>query len=133
LRDGELRAMYAIGVPTFAPAPWAGPTKVQLVGHRVGPAVAPSSVLLPDERAWVDAVADRYDTACCKLACKPASAITKSGDPCTTTCVPEGECATRSVGQGLVVMVSSVTTRDCAGSCPAPAAGAPDDPPACAP
>jgi hypothetical protein len=142
LRDGELRAMFAIGVPTFMPAPWAGPTQVQLVGHRVGPAQSPSSVLLPDERAWVDGVAGVYDASCCKLVCQVSTSsaaratakATKPGDPvCTQACVPEGVCETRQVNQGLVVMVSSVTTKDCFGSCPAPASDAPATAPACAP
>jgi hypothetical protein len=148
LRDGELRAMFALGVPTFVPAPWAGPTQVQLAGHRIGPAQAPSSVLLPDERAWVDGVAGTYDASCCKLVCTPpappkaaaraagglSAAVTKPGDPsCTTTCIPEGVCETRSVSQGLVVMVSSVTTKDCFGSCPAPASEPPQAAPVCAP
>lgn len=139
LRDDELRAMFAIGLPMFSPAPWAGPTQVQLVGHRIGPAQAPSSVLLPDERAWIDGIAGSYAARCCTVSCKPPAGSgsgsgSGSGDPgCTTTCVAEGACATGSVSAGLAVMVSSVTTRDCLGSCPAPATGAPDVAPACAP
>jgi hypothetical protein len=111
----------------------------------------PSAVLLPDERAWVDGAVGTYQDSCCRLACKPSAAVidagpggsgagsgsgsgSGSGDPgCTTTCVPEGVCETRSVTDGLVVMVSSVTTRDCSGSCPAPASDAPEVLPACDP
>lgn len=69
LRDGELRAMYAIGRPRFAPEPSAGPTMVRLIGHAVGPAATPNPVLLPEERAWVDATVGGYQSSCCHVAC----------------------------------------------------------------
>ena len=53
------------------------------------------------------------------------------GMTCTNVCVPEGQCQTENLSQGLIVMVSSITTKECFGSCPEPAASAPSGTPTC--
>ena len=72
LRSAQLRAMYAVGLPRFVAEPASGPTFVRLVGHRIGPARAPSEVLMSDERAWVDQTVGRYEDACCAVVCDDA-------------------------------------------------------------
>lgn len=215
LRSDELRAMYAIGAPAFVPEPAAGPTQVRLIGHAIGPAIAPSSLLLPDERSWVDATVGRYTERCCRMVCESPAAGdglrgehgaaddrelidagvpdapvdgggsgasdggasdagsgsgsggsgtgsgssgsdsgggnggsgggntgdgnggggggSGSGTLCTTVCMPEGSCQTASATTGMVVMVSSVTSKECFGSCPEPASHPPSSEPVCAP
>jgi len=258
LRDGQLRVMYAIGLPRFAPEPAAGPTQVRLVGHTIGPARQVNPLLLPEERSWVDATVGAYDDRCCHVECDaPDSATAEADRPgarramaghsvvrrdagasdamledadvpgdamlddagapgdapfdpppadaviafpdagtfppfpdagtfppfpdagtfppfpdagfppfpdaalppgpvpvdagvpvppdapppphdagvpgCRTVCVAEGACATSSAATGLVVLVSAQTTKECNGSCPEPASGAPATEPTCAP
>jgi hypothetical protein len=69
LRDAELRAMYAIGLPRFVPEPSAGPSQVRLVGHAIGPARQVNELLLPEERSWIDAAVGAYDDRCCHVEC----------------------------------------------------------------
>jgi hypothetical protein len=77
LRDGELRAMFAIGLPRFAPEPSAGPTHVRLVGHAIGPAKQANPLLLPEERSWVDGTVGQYADRCCHVECDaPGGAAT---------------------------------------------------------
>ena len=268
LRDGELRAMFAIGLPRFVPEPSAGPTQVRLVGHAIGPARQDNALLLPEERSWIDGTVGDYDDRCCHVECgvagdgahpvanlksravradaithasslpdagtrdagvhdagvpdaggsdawvadaavppdagmpfpdagtfpfpdaatfpvpdagtfplpdagtfppfpdagtfpfpdagthplpdapnpppghdasPPADAPTGPGTPdggapvCHTVCIAEGVCETGSASTGLVVMVSAKTTAECNGSCPEPAANAPEAQPTCEP
>jgi hypothetical protein len=220
LRDADLRAMFAVGVPRFVPEPFAGPSQVRLVSHAIGPAISPSSVLLPDERGWVDGMVGLYDERCCRIECTAGAAAAPAardqvflldagfsrdaslpleagfdagvrdaslpdagfsrdaslpdagfsrdaslpppdagfdagvrdallpppdagwydggtpdagGPECRRVCEPEGTCQTGAAGAGLVVMVSSATTKECFGSCPEPATGVPASGPICGP
>jgi hypothetical protein len=147
VRDGQLLAMYAVGVPRFVPEPLRGPTYVRLVDHQVGPAKTPSSVLLPDERAWVDSSVGLYEASCCTVACTTATATPTAAEVvgettpdvptdetnCQRSCIPEGTCATAVAASGLVVMVSAATSKECFGSCPEPAVGPPPTAPVCSP
>lgn len=169
LRDAQLRAMFAIGVPQFVAMPQSGPWAVEMVGHRIGPARAPSAILRSEERAWVDSRARIYSEACCRIECDPAMPdagvhdtriasafatgdggvmVVDAGPPppvdagpidagssgeCREVCLEEGVCETGVTGEGIVVMVSSVTTAECAGSCPEPATVHPASEPTCAP
>jgi hypothetical protein len=151
LRSNQLTAMAAARFPTLVPAPWAGPTHVQVVEHRIGPVQSPSPVLLADERAWVDGVAGTYASACCHQECTTTAAAAEAqrettddasappigggggGPTCQTVCVAEAQCLTGKVTDGLITMVSSGTSKECFGSCPEPASGAPATGPTCEP
>jgi hypothetical protein len=143
VRSSQFRAMYAIGLPMTT---WLGGTLVQITGHRIGPAQSPSSVLRPEERAYIDQLAGVYSTACCHQECTatsptPTSTQLVGGDPlatgtsgggtCTNVCIPEGQCETGILNQGLIVMVSANTTTECNGPCPEPSASAPSETPTC--
>jgi hypothetical protein len=148
LRDPLTRVMFAVGVPVFIRAPEAGPTHVRMIGHRVGPAKHPSPVLRPEERAWVDMTVGVYEQACCHQECTvpepgpmpapppppPVQGLLADGSSgevtCQTVCIPEGTCET-GILDGLVVMVTGDTWKECFGSCPEPAAVAPAQVPSC--
>ena len=145
LRDGWLRAMAAVDVPVFALVDPADLTRydVVLVGHPVGPLRQPSSLLLPEERAWVDAQVGRYDEVCCHEVCTTARAAgataraTETTPPppppeptCHRECIPEGQCQS-GLSHGLTVMLSGASAAECAGDCPHPAVDAPAEPPTC--
>ena len=153
LRSNQLTAMAAARYPTLVPATWAGPTHVQVTQHRIGPVQSPSSVLLAGERAWVDGMVGTYAGSCCHQECTataaPAAAQRETtndasappigggggggGQTCQTVCVAEGQCLTGAATDGLVTMVSSATLKECFGSCPEPASGAPTAGPTCEP
>lgn len=139
LRDGWLRAMAAVDVPVFALLAPDDPTSywVAVVGHPIGPLQRPSELLLPEERAWVDGRVGRYADRCCHEVCTTAARVSTTTPPpppppptCQVVCEPEGECRT-AMSDGMAVMVAGVTTADCAGDCPHPAANPPSAAPAC--
>ncbi len=55
------------------------------------------------------------------------------GATCETVCIPEGQCQTAMISDGLAVVLTQLTTAECNGSCPEPATGAPVEQPTCRP
>lgn len=139
LRDPWLRAMAAVGWPSMELLAPDDPTSywVRVVGHAVGPVAAPSELLLPEERAWVDGMVGEYHERCCHEVCRATARVVVDGPPtdpppptCTTECIPEGQCAT-ALSTGLITMVAATTTAECAGDCPHPAEAPPEEAPTC--
>lgn len=145
MRDPKNRAMRAHGLPIFqdASAEQGAPGYVRLVGHPVGPTANPSPFLRPEEQGWVEGIVGTYAGSCCRQECtagaKPSldggDLVADNGDiePCTTVCDAEEACPTATLDTGLVVMVTPATTKECFGSCPEAATGAPSLSPTCKP
>lgn len=149
LRDPWLRAMAAVGWPTLELLAPSDPDSywVRVAGHAIGPVQTPSELLLPEERAWVEGMVGTYRERCCREVCGATARVVDTnaidrvvdtGAPpeppppptCTTVCEPEGTCVS-GFSTGLITMVSSSTTAECAGDCPHPAEAPPAEAPTC--
>lgn len=140
LRDPWQRAMAAVGWPSLELLAPGDPDSywVRVAGHAVGPVQAPSELLLPEERAWVEGMVGTYRERCCREVCGATARAVDTGSPpgppppptCTTVCEPEGTCVS-GFSTGLITMVSPVTSAECAGDCPHPAEAPPAEAPTC--